>query len=285
MPPHHELRPRQNGAEHAPPVDRTESPRRAVTGTRRKPPHNKRTMALMFGFAAGAGLAAIGTSEGGPGSSPHDSRPGLLAEGNRSASRAALSGGATSGMGGRGSGHVLMAGSSADADTPSEEAAQLARTARVTDQRVAREKAERERRQREAAERAARNRAVPPLQGGEITSSYGSRWGTTHYGLDIAHELGTPIVAPKRGVVLEAGPASGFGLWVRIRHEDGSITVYGHIDSYSVSPGQQVEAGDVVAEVGNRGQSTGPHLHFEAWTPSGEKVDPLAWLREQGVDM
>ncbi|MFC4003673.1 M23 family metallopeptidase [Prauserella oleivorans] len=150
--------------------------------------------------------------------------------------------------------------------------------------RIAREEAERQRRAREAAEEKARHRVVAPVQG-TITSNYGPRWGTTHYGLDIANEIGTPIVAPMRGVVLDAGPASGFGLWVRIQHKDGTITVYGHINSYAVSVGQEVEAGEVIAEVGNTGYSTGPHLHFEVWDPSGLKVNPLAWLQERGANI
>lgn len=137
-------------------------------------------------------------------------------------------------------------------------------------------------RERQAAEEAARNRVLAPVLG-EITSNYGARWGTTHYGLDIANDLGTPVRAPMAGTVIEAGPASGFGLWVRVRHDDGTVTVYGHINSYTVQQGQRVQAGQTLAEVGDRGISTGPHLHFEVWDPSGQKVDPLAWLRQRGV--
>jgi murein DD-endopeptidase MepM/ murein hydrolase activator NlpD len=87
------------------------------------------------------------------------------------------------------------------------------------------------------------------------------------------------------GVVVEAWPASGFGLWIKIEHLDGTTTVYGHIISFSVRKGQQVKAGEVTAEVGNRGVSTGPHLHFEVWDPDGPKMDPLAWLRYRGADI
>lgn len=123
---------------------------------------------------------------------------------------------------------------------------------------------------------------VAPVNG-VITSNYGPRWGTTHYGLDIANSIGTPVRSPMDGVVLDAGPASGFGLWVRIQHDDGTVTVYGHINSFSVREGQRIRGGDVIAEVGNRGISTGPHLHFEVWAPGGAKVDPLAWLEERGA--
>jgi murein DD-endopeptidase MepM/ murein hydrolase activator NlpD len=135
-----------------------------------------------------------------------------------------------------------------------------------------------------AAEVAEKNRPkyVQPAQG-RLTSTFGARWGTTHYGIDIANSLGTPIVAAADGVVIEAGPASGFGLWVRIQHADGTITVYGHMDSFSVSEGQQVKAGEQIARMGNRGESTGTHLHFEVWNPDGMKIDPLPWLAEHGI--
>jgi len=139
-------------------------------------------------------------------------------------------------------------------------------------------------RQEAARQEEARERGYAPVTG-VITSKFGPRWGVTHYGLDIANRIGTPIRTPVAGVVLDAGPASGFGLWVRVRHDDGTITVYGHINSYSVREGQRVEGGQVIAEVGNRGNSTGPHLHFEAWSSSGRKLDPLAWLRDRGVDL
>lgn len=147
-----------------------------------------------------------------------------------------------------------------------------------------REKTAQQEKRRAEAEKAARERVYAPVTG-VITSNYGPRWGTTHYGLDIANRVGTPIRTPLAGTVIEAGPASGFGLWVRIRHDDGTTTVYGHIDSYAVRTGERVTAGQVIAEVGNRGISTGPHLHFEVWSPSGRKTDPLAWLQARGADI
>lgn len=137
-----------------------------------------------------------------------------------------------------------------------------------------------------AAIRAEQNRPkfVRPAVG-NLTSGFGARWGTTHYGIDIANAFGTPIVAAADGVVIEAGPASGFGLWVRIQHADGTVTVYGHMDSFSVYEGQQVKAGEQIAQMGNRGESTGTHLHFEVWEPGGLKVDPVAWLAEHGISV
>ena len=119
---------------------------------------------------------------------------------------------------------------------------------------------------------------VQPVAG-VLTSNFGSRWGTQHSGLDVAAPIGTPIYAAADGTVSDAGPAAGFGLWVKVRHDDGTETVYGHVNDFSVQPGQRVSAGEQIATVGNRGQSTGPHLH----DPSGAKVDPAQWLSTRGV--
>jgi murein DD-endopeptidase MepM/ murein hydrolase activator NlpD len=136
-----------------------------------------------------------------------------------------------------------------------------------------------------AAAEAARPKAVLPVNGARLTSGFGARWGTLHAGIDLAAPMHTPEYAAMDGVVLEAGPASGYGLAVYIQHENGDVTVYGHMDSILVEPGQVVRAGDTIALLGNRGQSTGPHLHFEVHVGglNGEKIDPLPWLRDKGV--
>jgi murein DD-endopeptidase MepM/ murein hydrolase activator NlpD len=120
---------------------------------------------------------------------------------------------------------------------------------------------------------------------GRLTSGFGARWGSTHYGIDIANRIGTPIVSVAAGTVIEAGPASGFGLWVRVRHDDGTVTIYGHVNEIIAGKGTRVGAGQVIATVGNRGQSTGPHVHFEVWLAGSKKVDPLPWLRQRGVSI
>jgi murein DD-endopeptidase MepM/ murein hydrolase activator NlpD len=123
---------------------------------------------------------------------------------------------------------------------------------------------------------------------GSITSCFGARWGVTHFGVDIAAPIGTPVYAATSGVVQRAGAATGFGLAVYIRGNDGAVTVYGHVNEYYVSVGERVSAGEQIAEVGNRGQSTGPHLHFEVHPGGGMysgQVNPVPWLRARGVAM
>ncbi|MCI2420418.1 M23 family metallopeptidase [Saccharopolyspora sp. K220] len=137
-----------------------------------------------------------------------------------------------------------------------------------------------------AAEEQAKKRAtgfVKPAEG-TFTSGFGARWGTSHRGVDIANDIGTPIYSVAAGKVIEAGPASGFGQWIRVQHNDGTITVYGHINTIEVSVGQRVGAGDQIATMGNRGQSTGPHLHFEV-IEDGVKINPLPWLNERGISL
>jgi murein DD-endopeptidase MepM/ murein hydrolase activator NlpD len=116
---------------------------------------------------------------------------------------------------------------------------------------------------------------------GPVTSGFGGRWGTVHQGLDIAAPIGTPIHVPMAGVVISSGPASGFGMWVRVQHGDGTITVYGHINRSFVQVGQRVATGQVIAETGNRGQSTGPHLHIGVMQ-NGVYVNPKPWLDARG---
>ncbi|MFR9804302.1 peptidoglycan DD-metalloendopeptidase family protein [Pseudonocardia sp. RS010] len=120
---------------------------------------------------------------------------------------------------------------------------------------------------------------------GRFTSGFGARWGVTHYGIDLAAPIGTPIFAFTDGVVEESGPASGFGMWVVLRHADGTRSVYGHINRSLVSVGQRVSAGEEIAEVGNRGQSTGPHLHFEIWDAAKNKLNPLPILQAMGLKL
>jgi murein DD-endopeptidase MepM/ murein hydrolase activator NlpD len=165
----------------------------------------------------------------------------------------------------------------------SAEAQKLAASEKVTKAREARE--DREAAAAKAAqEEASRPKTCLPAQG-TFTSGFGARWGTTHYGIDIANAIGTPIYAASDGTVIDAGPASGFGLWVRIRLDDGTIQVYGHMNSFSVHDGQKVKCGQQIAVIGERGEATGPHLHFEVWQNGTTKIDPRPWLAARGIHL
>lgn len=105
-----------------------------------------------------------------------------------------------------------------------------------------------------------------------------------HNGIDMAAPIGTPIYAATAGTVTVAGfrDPGGFGAAVYINNDDGSVAWYGHVHSWTVAPGQHVEAGQQIATVGERGNSTGPHLHFEVHIGPGP-VNPQTWLAEHGV--
>jgi murein DD-endopeptidase MepM/ murein hydrolase activator NlpD len=118
-----------------------------------------------------------------------------------------------------------------------------------------------------------------PAQGA-LTSGYGWRWGRMHKGIDIANAIGTPILAAAAGVVTYAGwDEGGYGNLVEIEHPDGSMTRYGHNNRILVRPGEQVEQGQQISEMGSTGNSTGPHLHFEIHPPGQEAVNPMAYLQ------
>jgi murein DD-endopeptidase MepM/ murein hydrolase activator NlpD len=139
-----------------------------------------------------------------------------------------------------------------------------------------------------AASRAAREpKTVLPVNGARLTTCFCMRWGSMHWGIDLAAPLGTPIYAATDGVVLKAGPASGFGNAIYIQNADGDVEIYGHMKYYNVKAGDVVHAGDQIAKVGNQGQSTGPHLHFELHRGgmTGKPFDPQGWLAEHGISV
>lgn len=120
---------------------------------------------------------------------------------------------------------------------------------------------------------------------GVFTSGFGYRWGALHAGVDLAAPIGTPIYAASDGVVIDAGPTAGYGAWVKLRHADGTVTLYGHINTWDVQIGQRVFAGDQIATVGNRGFSTGPHCHFEVLLGGTNRIDPVPWLAARGISV
>ncbi len=117
---------------------------------------------------------------------------------------------------------------------------------------------------------------------GVISSGYGWRWGRMHRGVDIAAPTGTPIVASAPGVIEYAGwNNGGYGNLVDIRHADGSLTRYAHNSRVHVEVGQQVQQGELIAEMGSTGYSTGPHLHFEIHQPTEGTINPMALMPDQ----
>jgi murein DD-endopeptidase MepM/ murein hydrolase activator NlpD len=114
---------------------------------------------------------------------------------------------------------------------------------------------------------------------GVLTSGYGWRWGRMHKGIDIAAPIGTPIVAASDGEVISAGwNSGGYGNLVKLKHFDGSITLYAHNSKIMVRRGQKVAQGQQIAAMGSTGYSTGPHLHFEIHPRAGKPANPIAFL-------
>ena len=108
-----------------------------------------------------------------------------------------------------------------------------------------------------------------PVKSGKITSKFGNRNHPVlksvkfHRGVDIAVSLGTPVYAGIRGIVTFAGKRGNYGNLVEIKGSDGIKVRYAHLSKIDVVAGQRVSDGEKVAETGNTGMSTGPHLHYE----------------------
>ena len=114
---------------------------------------------------------------------------------------------------------------------------------------------------------------------GDISSNYGLRWGGTdfHPGIDIANDVGTPIVATADGVVVASGWNGGYGRQVIVDHGYGITTSYAHNSENVVTVGQKVKKGQLVSYMGSSGFSTGPHVHYEVKV-NGTAVNPASFL-------
>jgi len=112
-----------------------------------------------------------------------------------------------------------------------------------------------------------------------ITSGFGKRWGKEHGGVDLPGKTGDAVASTAPGKIIRAGwedpnnHNKGYGQFVEIQHENGTLTRYGHLSKIDVNPGEMVESGQKIGEVGSTGHSTGPHLHYEV-LKDGKKIDP-----------
>lgn len=117
-----------------------------------------------------------------------------------------------------------------------------------------------------------------PMLSYRFTSGFGTRWGRLHKGIDLAAPVGTAIKASDGGRVIKAGWDGGYGYCIEIDHGKGLTSKYAHCSALYVSVGEEVSQYQTIAAVGNTGNSTGPHLHFEIrkWnTP----VNPMTYLK------
>lgn len=129
---------------------------------------------------------------------------------------------------------------------------------------------------------------VSPVPGGRVTSGFGRRTApgptasSNHMGMDIAAPRGSPVGAAGSGVVIATGHDALDGNFVRIRHPDGSVTGYGHLDSIGVQNGQQVTSGQPLGKLGATGNATGPNVHFSYRDPSGVPRNPQSVIGQGG---
>jgi len=121
---------------------------------------------------------------------------------------------------------------------------------------------------------------------GRVSSGFGGRWGSTHFGIDIANSADVPIVAAASGVVSRSYYSPSYGHAIFITHSIGGqiwTTVYAHLETRHVSEGQTVSKGQQIGIMGNTGQSFGQHLHFElhkgSWNASkSNAVNPASYI-------
>ena len=125
--------------------------------------------------------------------------------------------------------------------------------------------------------------AYAPPVAGQLSSGFGFRTdplegdGRFHYGLDIAAEEGAVVSSFAAGTVTAVGESSDLGRYVTVPHPNGYTTLYAHCARITASGGQQVACGDPIAEVGDTGRATGPHLHFELHH-GGTYLNPIYYV-------
>lgn len=124
---------------------------------------------------------------------------------------------------------------------------------------------------------------VHPLGDATISSGFGMRLHPIssnhrhHDGIDLPCPEGTPVRALSQGTVIQVATGSGYGLYVTVFHGGAWATVYAHLSAAFVNVGDEIFAGDILGRVGQTGNVTGPHLHFEL-RRDGVALDPLSYL-------
>jgi murein DD-endopeptidase MepM/ murein hydrolase activator NlpD len=116
-----------------------------------------------------------------------------------------------------------------------------------------------------------------PISNALVSSPFGFRWGRPHQGIDLAAPVGTPIQSAENGKVVYSSWKQGYGNFVVVDHGHGFETHYAHCSKILVHLGQSVKKGQLIARVGNTGNSTGPHLHFEV-VANGVHRNPIKFL-------
>ncbi|MEU9846011.1 M23 family metallopeptidase [Streptomyces sp. NPDC047985] len=178
----------------------------------------------------------------------------------------------------------------AEAKAAAQRKAAAEKRAEAEAKRAAEARAEKARAAR-AAERTRLGLFQLPVAGSYVTTGYkssGSLWSSgSHSGIDFHAASGSSVVAVGAGTVVEAGWGGAYGNNVVLRMTDGTYTQYGHLSSIGVRVGQSVGAGQQIGLSGSTGNSTGPHLHFEARTTPfyGSDMNPVAYLRAHGVSV
>ncbi len=116
-----------------------------------------------------------------------------------------------------------------------------------------------------------------PFAAGIVSSRYGGRSRGYHTGIDLAGKSGSPVYASDGGTVTFAGWNGGYGKMIKINHGNGYETYYAHLSSINVKNGAKVAKGTLIGKVGNTGNSTGPHLHFEI-RKNGQTLNPGSFI-------
>ncbi|MER7181578.1 M23 family metallopeptidase [Streptomyces hyaluromycini] len=246
-----------------------------ASGKHRRPGRVKRTTAQAAGIAALTTTGVIGTVS---------AAPALAAE--NSVEQTGLT-------------PVITLSDSVVEQIDAQAAAQQAAAERKAAEEAARKKAaEQAKKEHEAKVRAARaaerkrlNTFVAPISDSYVSTGYktgGSLWSSgAHTGIDFHAASGTVVHAVGTGTVVSTGWGGAYGNEIVIKMADGMYTQYGHLSSIGVSVGQKVTPGQQIGLSGATGNTTGPHLHFEARTTPdyGSDVDPVAYLRKHGVNV